>query len=56
MVSRVGPSSGDSLRLAAAATVRSGMPRASVTVKRLRPCLPRSTGLRPATSPPQGPW
>jgi hypothetical protein len=54
MVSRVGPSSGESLRLAAAATVPSGMPRASVTVERLWPCLPRSTGLRPAASPPQG--
>jgi hypothetical protein len=40
--------------LAPAATVPSGIPRASVTVERLRPCLPQSTGLRPAWSPPQG--
>ena len=30
------------------------MPRASVTVERLRPCLPRSTGLRPGGVPAAG--
>ena len=52
--SRVGASSGASWRLAGAATVPSGIPAASTARERLSPCLPRSTGLRPATSPPHG--
>jgi hypothetical protein len=32
----------------------SGMPPASVTIERLRPCLRRSVGLGPAVWPPQG--
>ena len=51
---RVGSSSGESWALAAAATRCSGRPAASVTTERLMPCLPRSTGERPETSPPQG--
>ena len=46
--------SGESCRLAGAAIAPSGMPCASTTVERLMPCLPRSTGLLPATSPPHG--
>lgn len=37
-----------------AATRCRGNPKASVTTERFVPCLPRSTGERPETSPPQG--
>jgi hypothetical protein len=37
-----------------AGTAASGMPPASVTTDRFSPCLRRSTGLGPATCPPQG--
>jgi len=40
--------------LAGAVTRCSGSPAPSVATDRFMPCLPRSTGLRPATSPPQG--
>jgi hypothetical protein len=46
--------SGESWRLAGAVTDPMGMPRPSTTTERLRPRLPRSTGLLPAFSPPQG--
>jgi hypothetical protein len=49
-----GASSGESWRLAGAGTAVSGMSPASVASERFRPCLPRSTGLRPASWPPQG--
>src|SRR3954453_19869949 len=51
---RVGSSSGESCLLAGAATRCSGMPCPSVATERFMPCLPRSTGERPATSPPHG--
>src|SRR5215203_3880339 len=53
-VSRVSGSSGESWWLAGAAKVPRGMPSASTIVERLRPCLPRSTGLLPAFCPPHG--
>lgn len=40
--------------MAPAETRPIGTPRASVATERFRPCLPRSTGERPALSPPQG--
>ncbi len=40
--------------LAGAASVPRGMPSPSTIVERLRPCLPRSTGLPPAFSPSHG--
>src|SRR3954452_15305003 len=53
-MSRVGRSSGESLRCAPATTQPIGIPAASTSRERLVPCLPRSTGDPPAASPPHG--
>lgn len=50
----VGPSRVESCRLAPSETMPSGMPQASEATERFSPCLPRSTGDRPAFSPPDG--
>ena len=50
----VGTKSGESWRFAGAITAPSGMPLASTAIERLTPRFPRSTGLLPAFSPPQG--
>src|SRR3954451_6990845 len=52
--SRVGPSSGESCRLAPASTRPSGMPWPSTSTERLRPCLRRSTGGRAGALPAAG--
>src|SRR5512144_3218671 len=52
--SKVGRRSGESCRFAGATTQPSGIPEPSVSSDRFVPCLPRSTGDFPATSPPQG--
>jgi hypothetical protein len=51
---RVSAKSGESWRLAGAMTISRGMPQASTTIERLMARFPRSTGLLPAISPPQG--
>lgn len=53
-VSNVGRSNGESWRLAGATTVPSGIPAPSTSSDRFVTCLPRSTGDRPAASPPHG--
>ena len=52
--SRVGRSSGESLRFAPARTTPSGTPAPSTSTDRFRPLFPRSTGERPVLSPPHG--
>jgi len=54
MASKVAASNPSSRWLAGAGTTANGIPVASVASERLRPCLRRSTGLGPATWPPQG--
>src|SRR5437762_5916610 len=51
---RVGPSSGESWRLAPAVTTPNGTPAPSVATDRFSPPLRLSTGDGPALSPPQG--
>ena len=52
--SRVGARRGGSWLLAGALGAPKSMPKASTAVERLMSCLPVSTGLLPAFSPPQG--
>jgi len=52
--SRVGGSNRQSLRLAASIAQPMGTPLCSVAIDHFQPVLPRSVGLGPVPSPPQG--